>query len=349
MIYHLVGWHHEYPDAGTLLGRLGIYGVSMFFVLSGLSMALVYSRSIRDVRTSAAFFVRRIFRIWPLLWLAVVAVTVGDVLLRQDEVAWTLVLLNPTTLFGFVSPGSYINTGAWSIGNEMVYYALTPLLIGAYNRRLLYGNALLAATVAVGVYYGFHALSADVPLQAQWNTYINPFNNLFLFCAGVAIYFNSHAHTHSHGNVRATIAMLTALAIFCLYPVSGDVANIVVGVNRVVFCVAAVLLVLAFYNLSVELPTWLSGVLGALGVATYGIYLLHPIVHSALGALFAATHIEPPALLIGVLTVIFTIGASLVSYRLMEAPLIRLGRRITAPKAAVPSGNSIRVVRLPGA
>lgn len=346
MIYHLTGWHDRYPDSDELLGRLGIYGVSMFFVLSGLSMALVYSRSIRDARTSAAFFVRRIFRIWPLLWVAVAVVTAGEALLRHNDIAWGVVLLNLTTLFGFVSPGSYINTGAWSIGNEMVYYALTPALLWTYNKRLLYGNALLAVTVIVGAYFAFHALSADASLEAQWRIYINPFNNLFLYCVGVAIYYNSRAH--SHGNLLAAVCLLTALAVFCFYPASGDVVNIVVGPNRVVFCAASVLLVLAFYNLTVELTPWLSRALGALGIATYGVYLLHPIVHSVLGIVFGTLRTDPPPLLIAVLTAVVTIGASLVSYRILEAPLIRLGKRITTAQAVVRTDGSIPSAQLPG-
>jgi exopolysaccharide production protein ExoZ len=120
MLYHLV--------ASSLLGRLGVYGVSMFFVLSGLSIALVYHRFIIDGATAGRFFVRRVFRIWPLLWLAVIAVAVARAL-QGREVNWSQIALNLTTLFGFISPSDYINTGAWSIGNEMVYYALTPAIV----------------------------------------------------------------------------------------------------------------------------------------------------------------------------------------------------------------------------
>lgn len=346
MIYHLTGWHYRHPDSGTVLGRLGIYGVSMFFVLSGLSMALVYSKFIRDGRTSIVFFIRRIFRIWPLLWVAVAMVTVGGVLLKHSNIDWLLVLLNLTTLFGFVSPSSYVNTGAWSIGNEMVYYALTPGFIWAYNRRLAYGNLALAMTTAVGVYFASYALTADAPLATQWSVYINPFNNLFLYCAGIAIYYN--VRSSGHGNAIAAISMLMSVVIFCFYPASGDLVNIVVGPERAIFCLASVLLVIAFYNLAMQLPRWLSGALSALGVATYGVYLLHPIVHSILVALFGVLGIHVPPLLAATLTVIATVGGALVSYRVLEAPLIRLGRRITSPRVDTRVDERIRSVHLPG-
>ena len=41
MIYHLTGGLFFTLDSSSVLGRLGVYGVSVFFVLSGLSMAVV--------------------------------------------------------------------------------------------------------------------------------------------------------------------------------------------------------------------------------------------------------------------------------------------------------------------
>ena len=148
MFYHLTYWHIFPLDSSYFLGRLGIYGVSVFFVLSGLSMAIVYSNFIVDKQTAAVFFIRRIFRIWPLLWICVAIVTIPS-LLKGNEASIMQVLLNITTLFGFVSPSSYINTGAWSIGNEMVYYALTPILIMSYEKNIIKGNAILALSFFV--------------------------------------------------------------------------------------------------------------------------------------------------------------------------------------------------------
>lgn len=345
MVYHLTGWHHHHPDASEVLGRLGVYGVSMFFVLSGLSMALVYSNFIRDGRSSIAFFVRRIFRIWPLLWLAIAVVTVGDVLVRHNDVNWGLVFLNVTTLFGFVSPNSYINTGAWSIGNEMVYYALTPALIWTYNKQLCLGNAVLAVATAIGAYFAFYAMSADDTLAMQWNLYINPFNNLFLYCAGIAIYYNSCARTH--GKLIAPVAFAVAAVIFCFYPVDGDLVNVVTGTNRIVFCVASLLLVIAFYNLTIELPGRLSRALSMLGIVTYGVYLLHPVAHSVLTILPANLGIALSSFQIAILTAVGTIGASLISFRLIEEPLIRIGKRLTALPTGSAAGRPLVSVELP--
>src|SRR5579862_10025551 len=100
MTYHLIEWRLYHLDSSKTLGRLGVYSVSMFFILSGLSMALVYNKYLCDVQSSLKFFVRRIFRIWPLLWLVITVVVLEKIRLHEG-IDSTLVILNLTTLFGF--------------------------------------------------------------------------------------------------------------------------------------------------------------------------------------------------------------------------------------------------------
>lgn len=137
MLYHLTIWLFCGLDSGDFLGRFGIYGVSIFFILSGLSMAIVYSSFIADVRSSIVFYLRRVFRIWPLLWICIPLALLPNVI-NHIPIGFFNVIANMTTTFGFFKPQAYINIGAWSIGNEMVYYALTPIIIMIYNRKKLW-------------------------------------------------------------------------------------------------------------------------------------------------------------------------------------------------------------------
>ena len=177
MFYHLTYWIIFPLDSTNPLGRLGVYGVSIFFVLSGLSMAIVYNVYINSIRTSINFYVRRVFRIWPLLW-AVCILAILPQILKTGTYSWKLLFLNITTLFGFIRPTAYIPTGAWSIGNEMVYYALTPLIFFLYNYKKWVGNVFFVICLSIGLFFAFNLLNPNVSLSDQWAIYVNPFNNL---------------------------------------------------------------------------------------------------------------------------------------------------------------------------
>ena len=154
MIYHLTCWIFTPLNSASLLGRLGIYGVSIFFILSGLSMAVVYNNYINSFKTSLFFFIRRVFRIWPLLWIVCLFIIFSPILNNQIY-SIKIIIYNLTTLFGFIAPTKYIATGAWSIGNEMVYYALTPMIIVLYNYKLWIGNLLFIVTLIIGLLFAF--------------------------------------------------------------------------------------------------------------------------------------------------------------------------------------------------
>lgn len=327
MLYHFGGQH----DAATPLGRLGIYGVSIFFILSGLSMAIAYDRYIQDFRTSVTFFIRRLFRIWPLLWLAIALVVIPTYLLGkgthgQDPYSLTTIALNLTTLFGFVAPTEYINMGAWSIGNEMVYYALTPIFISAYHWRKSIGNAMTLVTVGIGLLFAFSLLNSANKLEVQWATYINPFNNLFLYCAGLAIYYNFRDLTVS-ARWHLPLLFFSVFAFF-LYPASGDQINLVTGFNRVAMSVISVGVVLAFYKCPPILPKFIGDKFEQLGIATYGVYLLHPIVLDFTRGAFQFLGLQirflPTLVAIGL-----TVAFALLTYKFFEAPLTNLGKSLT--------------------
>jgi len=339
MLYHFGGQQ----DAATPLGRLGVYGVSIFFILSGLSMAIAYDRYIQDFRTSLRFLVRRLFRIWPLLWLAIALIVVptciwgkGDY--GRDAYGAALVMLNMTTLFGFVAPTEYINMGAWSIGNEMVYYAFTPIFIAAYHWRKSAGNLMVLLASGIGLVFAFSLLTASKSLAVQWATYVNPFNNLCLYCAGLAIYFNFR-ELHIPQTWRLPL-LFSAVVLFFAYPASGDQINLVTGFNRVAMSLISIGVVLAFFKCAPTLPKFIGDKFEQLGVATYGVYLLHPIVMEFTRSVFRwlgwQVKYLPTLTAVG-LTIVF----ALLTYEYFEAPITNLGKRLTRSKASTVGSVSV--------
>lgn len=338
MLYHFGSWH----DAGHPIGRLGIYGVSIFFILSGLSMAIAYDRYICDVRTSIIFYIRRLFRIWPLLWLGVALVAIPTYLSGKgpyggEPYGVLQIFLNITTLAGFDEANGYINVGAWSIGNKMVYYLFTPILIAAYRWKRSAGNLLTLFSALVGVYFAFFILSPEATLADQFSTYANPFNNLFLYCFGLAIYYNFQNLKISQQWHWPCLALASAL--FFLYPASGDQINIATGYNRIAMAVISIMVVFSFYKCAPVLPMHVNGFLIRLGVATYGVYLLHPIiawyVTSGFNILEQHLALQKIKYIRTLLSIPLSIGMALLTYRYLEAPLIELGKRLTASRLSI--------------
>lgn len=325
MFYHLTIWIIVPLDSSSPLGRLGVYGVSIFFVLSGLSMAIVYNRYIKSVRASVNFYVRRIFRIWPLLWVVCILVVLPKIF-KTGTCDWELLFMNLTTLFGFTEPSAYIATGAWSIGNEMVYYALTPLIFFLYNYRKWAGNLLFLLTLATGMYFAFGLLTPDKNIMAQWKLYVNPLNNLFLYVMGIAIYYNFK--DFKFNQVLNLALLIIAVLLFCLLPYTGNQISIVSGAGRVAFVIISFLIVLTFYKLSIALPQFISKPLETFGIATYGVYLIHPVVYLYMKFFFKMAGFTSVYLLY-LMVVVATVVLSVKSYAWFELSMITLGKRLT--------------------
>lgn len=329
MIYHLCGWYFYQPDSSHFLGRMGIYGVSVFFILSGLSMAIVYHRFIDSAQSVMAFFIRRFFRILPLLWLAIVGTLAIRILKGNSIPDSGSLLLNATGLFGFVPPFNYIAVGSWSIGCEMVFYALTPFLLMAFNYRRWVGNLVTVVTIIIGIYFGYHLLHDNELLSKQWNAYIHPFNNLFLYTLGIAIYYNLKDVILSSKIVLVFLA-IALLGLF-FYPADGNQIEIVTGSNRIVFTLLSALLVIGFYKFNLSLPYSISYPLEKLGLVTYGVYILHPIIKVFVSDILVNLGVGN-VYLIASLVVVTSISAAFLSYYCIEIHLMRIGKQLTAKK-----------------
>lgn len=319
MVYHLVSWSLFHPEAGNILGNFGIYGVSIFFVLSGLSMGIVYHNYIKDLQSSLVFFIRRLFRLLPLLWIAIGIVS-AVVFILHKELDLYKIFLNVTLLFGFVAPAQYINIGAWSIGNECVYYAFTPFLIMLYARSKTLGNLAVFFTIVIGMYFTFYLLDPTKTLASQWTTYINPFNNLYLYAVGLSLYYNFH-----DANLKkiSYLLILLSMGVFATFPVTGDQILIVSGYTDLIFSLAAISLTLGFYKLEINLPKFLASPLASLGESTYGVYLLHPIVFMFINKL----GLNP--ILSILISSLITILLAKISYEYYERRWIKIGKNVT--------------------
>lgn len=323
MFFHLGTWWLGEYSPNSFMGRVGVYAVAIFYVLSGLTLYHVYSGRMRSGYDLRNFFVQRAFRIFPLLWI----VTVAALLVRPRHVPWSDLLMSLTGVFGFVSWDTYFSAGIWSIGNELVFYVLFPIIIAL----ILAGRATF---VAVGVLFGitflifaFVNLSSSVSISKQWYVYINPGNQVFLFFIGITIGYLGKVETPRLGKIEAPrnsfawILLILGGLLFMAWPIE---TNSISGWSRVALTVSTAAICGSAYFLRQSIPRFVHQPLNFLGVVSYSIYLLHPIVNelvrrSPIG--------DAPAAITIPAVVCITITASWVTNRLIEQPMTAVGRR----------------------
>ncbi len=283
LVFHYDKWLTGYWDASLLQGRLGVYAVSIFFVLSGLTLTLVYEQRLNDqLHTWGQFFRKRLFRIFPLLWLA----TAATLLLDDHPRTAKVIFLNFTGLFGFINPAEDIATGAWSIGCELVFYAAFPTLLLLAKRSQSAFLAVLVAFFALATWTSFAWFS---PLKSHqtdwWSAYVQVANHAIFFVGGMAIGIFREILKRISRRIWISVLVFTAL-IFTGWPVDTGPFFLISGSNRVVFMTLTLLAVTSFFNSNLVFKGLAHQFWAWLGAISYSLYLLHPLVYRAMHAAF---------------------------------------------------------------
>lgn len=325
MIYHYLSWTLGKYSADSFMGRLGIYGVSIFYVLSGLTLYYVYFDKMQPSKQELfLFFKKRIFRIFPLLWL----VTLIAIFLSRKMPDFGTLFLNLSGLFGFVQWDKYFSAGVWSIGNELVFYTFFPFFL-LFMKKIKPLMILLSLILfGLYLYFAFIKLSPALTLSEQWKNYINPLNQIFLFLGGFFIGF--FLKNIILKNYIIFPLLIGGIALFIFYPVSGDQINLVIGTNRLVFTSVCFLICICFYKLSVQLPKLIHKPLTLLGEASYSVYLIHPIIWSitSIASHIISEYIIPiPQSVRLSLSVLLTLVTSYYVYQYFEKYFVKLGKK----------------------
>jgi len=146
--------------------------------------------------------------------------------------------------------------------------------------------------------------------------------------SGIAIFFNLKDKKFNPSIV--ILFFLLSLLVFVKYPVHGDQINIVTSYNRLAFILASIFLVIAFSKFEYfnSIPKFIRVPFYQLGIATYGVYLLHPIILDYVAYFLKDFKINQPLYFI-ILVSILTVLVSLISWNFFEKKLIIYGKNIS--------------------
>ncbi len=308
------------------------YGVPLFFVVSAFSLAYGYEGKLSTTAETAEFYLRRVMRIAPLYYVAVLAQLAviklaGGAMPSGADIALSLGFLfnlSPKMVDG-IAPAS------WSIGVEMLFYAAFPLLL-ALATTIPRAVGLTAVFAAVGIAYAI--LTSRLKLNPSFIVHGLAFNLPYFGFGLVA--FQLFRHTPPRlGRLMIGAGLLLLVAAWASAPIftrpgAGVYKNVLY-----MFAWGAPFGLLCL-GMALKPPSWLSNrCTQFLGKISFGVYLAHPQV------IFALQHLGvydvvlrapggsgvtfPLAVLV---TSAFVVPLAWGLYVFVETPGIQLGRRI---------------------
>lgn len=300
---------------GSVL-QLGQLGVLTFFLVSGFVIPLSLERG-----GLHRFAVTRLTRLYPAYWLSLLLVLAtwqaGVVAIpatfRDGPAPW---LVQATMLQSFVGvpqlQGQY-----WSLAFELIFYALAAGLYAVDLHRRSVALALGALAVAVGAHALARATGHTVPLGLA--------NVATMFVGTVLFRVHSGqlcARTGWRVYLTGALAVQAVLVLRLFGRTDASTGGtLTLGPMVGAWAVAYLLFGLAFTLRARPVPAWLAWT----GLVSYSVYLLHPLVMSTIGDLGGAV----PTL---VVWVGMTLLAAAAAYRFVEAPAVRVGRRLAPPR-----------------
>lgn len=307
-LYHVFLW-----TGSAELHTLGTYGVYIFFVVSGASLYIGYADRYFGKSETKRFLARRFLRLAP-LYIGVVCfwALLGLMLNEEMPNAWTF-FLNFSLLFGFDDPGeSSIVTGGWSIGIEVVFYVLFPLILWLVRSRF-WLFFLLAAFILQHAYI-WSVLNAANDLPGVWREYTEPLSFIFYFLAGLCL-----AKAMKRGKPPQSrwcwLAAILLLAILFTIP-SASYKSVLIGPAGWALSLVSILVAVSAAGIRLEARG--MAIAERMGSMSYGLYLIHPFVYGFLIQLVPESVSYP--LTLAVCTALASGALGLVLDRFYEKP-----------------------------
>jgi peptidoglycan/LPS O-acetylase OafA/YrhL len=343
----VICFHFQQGHPPSLVGKIAVWGqtgVDLFFVLSGFLITGILLDSKGSPRFLRNFYARRILRIFPLYYAALIAYYFVGPYLHMN--AWTpwrkgiwywfflqnvFVTLPQDTVSG---PGHF-----WSLAVEEHFYLVWPFVVMLASRNRL----LKIAACAVGV-----SLLTRIIFIQYAETFYFTLARLDGLAMGAALAI--FARKQGDGLARlvtpATVLLCTlgpALVMTQLF-VSGQGLVVIQLVKSTLIdlAYACVMIIALEKRLGRHLGKLLSGrFLGSIGKYSYGMYVVHQFVLFELGR--AGIPYNPVGLAAAILLIWL---AARLSWNLLEKPFLRMKRYFEyTPQSSASTLKSMVAVR----
>jgi peptidoglycan/LPS O-acetylase OafA/YrhL len=325
------------------ISEYGQIGVQLFFVASAYTLCFSQTKRVQEKYQLRSFFMRRFFRIAPLYYFAIIWYFLTDpfnnilkIINVPPHYDFVNVLANVFFLHGFVPfANNNVVPGGWSIGTEMAFYGLFPMLFSLFSwahkkwgMLPLYGLIVASVLLNLTVQTLIGRLFSDELVYDPF-IYRNLINQLPVFFIGMSIFFYHLDDHHLPVPIVAQAVLFTAMTV-ALEQLFNDKQPWVLVIVTVCSGTSFALLLNIFRELKYS-----NKILEEIGKVSYSMYIFHfgfvwflvPGLKMNLEGL-----VEPNLLLIlsFVLAVVSTFWVAKLSYKYIESPGILLGKYLIA-------------------
>lgn len=317
-----------YPSMLNFIPNHFGFGVQLFYTLSGFVLAFGYAERLGNGKQRAKFYIARFFRIAPLFYFMLACWTLATWVMLNKTIDPETLLLNVTFTFGLV-PGKHVSVvwAGWSIGIEMLFYIIFPVLaLTIKNIR----DVVIAFVIACSLSAWVHWRLAEAP---DGYGYMNLLTQMPFFIAGLGGYriWQHMGFSKSRaGWILLGLAALLGLIISSnLLPESFHLPGLYLGLEALAFG-SLVLSACMISFAPLEHP-----ILRRCGELSFSLYLLHPALMAILNKLQLVSWMTARFssvwfvfIFSSLITISLLWGLSNITYRFVEVPGIALGRRL---------------------
>lgn len=318
-----------------IISDFGKIGVQLFFFLSAYTLCLSFSNG-RDLSTGN-FYIRRYFRIAPLYYTGILvyylisgvpALHSNGALSHAESYTMSNVVANLLFVHGMVPPANNgIVPGGWSIGTEMLFYAMFPAIYFVYSRYRSVRSIILIPILAFLMANAFAVVAYYAGAQVFSDLFYYYFilNQLPVFTVGLSYFFLEKAGYFKASRMFSvlTFAVLISIAFVAMYKLDHNI-SLSIFVASLSFC-----FLFTFFKQS----NFKFRLLARIGQLSFSIYIFHFLFAWPLSTALAARlsmHLHPYLVyaICYVVVLMLSMMVATISEYLIEKPGIDLGKQL---------------------
>lgn len=339
LLFHM---HHitgiNIPQEFLFIERDFGYGAQLFFVLSAFSLMHSTEHTMNRPNWTEEYLIKRFFRIAPLFYMILILMFVAKVFMNSTNYPNLYsIFLNVFFVFGFFpDPEVGLVIGGWTVGVEMIFYVLFPvLLIVIKTDKAALTLMVLATLISYVSRAELHTQYLNTFPHSNWDwSYFTFLPNLYFFTVGIYAFRLKQIVVKNGNLVHIFIPISTLLTLsFLIFTQLDDAFKNPGRLDLIIWAFSFGMLCIWQ---SIKPSLWSANkIFEYLGERSYSIYLLHPlvIVFSMEKIVNLYSILEPSVgeyafFLCSLIIIIIVLILSEITYRSIEVPGIKLGRKV---------------------